>query len=214
MWRIQADWSGRPLNKLWGIRNRSIVMTLKSQSCHLSHTHITAAKPPPPPVVMAIEDCQSGMPGHLPFVEVSHPSLPDRYSIPCKICFQTFRDPHIYMHWIRFLSLGITCQSNILIAKLKRSVFLAYQQELLKLLKLNDSSILVNNFINLSDTRRFNQNFFQRVLQTHCSIEQTQGQLIAIMNKPYDEWWEGYTLDEPDTKGLFCILLVDQQPLG
>lgn len=41
-----------------------------------------------------------------------------------------------------------------------------------------------------------------------------QGQLIAIVNKTYDEWWEGYTIDDPDTRGLFCILLVDQQPLG
>ncbi|XP_065179004.1 uncharacterized protein LOC135809557 [Sycon ciliatum] len=65
-------------------------------------------KPPPPPVVVATEDCQSGMPGHLPFVE---------------------------------------------------------------------------------------------------------GDLIAITGKPYDEWWEGYVVSDPETKGLFCTLLVDQQPL-
>ena len=41
-----------------------------------------------------------------------------------------------------------------------------------------------------------------------------QGELIAIVGKPYDEWWEGYTVGDPETKGLFCILLVDQQPLG
>ena len=49
-------------------RSRKLIISLCVCVC-------TVKKPPPPPVVVATEDCQSGMPGHLPFLEVTMESM-------------------------------------------------------------------------------------------------------------------------------------------
>ncbi|XP_065828286.1 ankyrin repeat domain-containing protein 17-like [Oscarella lobularis] len=41
----------------------------------------------------------------------------------------------------------------------------------------------------------------------------SEGDLIQIIDKPYDEWWKGALVSNPDKTGLFCSLLVHDQPL-
>lgn len=41
-----------------------------------------------------------------------------------------------------------------------------------------------------------------------------QGDLIQVLSKPYEEWWKGALVSQPDKTGLFCSLMVDDQPLG
>ncbi|XP_062499286.1 uncharacterized protein LOC134176635 [Corticium candelabrum] len=40
-----------------------------------------------------------------------------------------------------------------------------------------------------------------------------EGDLIQVLSKPYEEWWKGALVSKPEKTGLFCSLMVDDQPL-
>jgi hypothetical protein len=41
----------------------------------------------------------------------------------------------------------------------------------------------------------------------------SEGDLIQVLSKPYEEWWKGALVSQPEKTGLFCSLMVDDQPL-